>query len=194
MKKVILAFVLIAGSVITANAQFVKLGVKGGANFADITGDNTESIDMRTSFHIGGVAELIMSDSFSFQPEVIYSSQGGKQSYGDTDVTLKLDYINVPFMAKIYPVKGLSLEVGPQVGFLINDSVEFDGEDLSAEYEISDDLREVDFGANFGLGYKFDNGFFLNGRYNLGLANLIDDDSDNKIHNGVIQVSAGFFF
>lgn len=191
MKKYFLA-VLAIGTFAISQAQDVQFGAKGGFNFAKINGDETDNVDTRTSFHVGAVAEIPLSEQFSFQPEVLYSSQGGKQD----DLKLKLDYINVPLMAKYYVADGLSLEAGPQIGFLVNDEVSYDGDEFDADLDLDGSYSSVDFGLNFGLGYKFDSGLFLNGRYNWGLSNILDGDlsDDYDQNNGVFQVGAGFFF
>ena len=88
---------------------------------------NTDGTDSKTSFHIGGVVEIPISDSFSVQPELLYSSQGAKaeSSFGG-DVDFKLSYLNLPIMAKYYVAENFSLEAGPQVGLLLSAKVESD--------------------------------------------------------------------
>ena len=62
--------------------------------------------------------------------------------------------------------------------------------------DIKDFSSSVDFGLNFGLGYKLDQGINFNVRYNLGLSNVYDDeDSDDMtVNNSVFQISVGYFF
>ena len=47
---------------------------------------------------------------------------------------------------------------------------------------------------NFGLGYKLDSGLNFAARYNLGLSNLAKDSGNEKINNGVFQLSVGYMF
>jgi hypothetical protein len=145
----------------------------------------------------------------------MYSSQGSKISYsesesfgGDTysyseEVKAKLNYINIPLMAKFYMAEGLSIEAGPQIGFLVSAKGEyeysetFNGVTESGSEEADlEDISNVDFGVNFGLGYKLDSGLNFGARYNLGLSNVNDyEGSDaDKVNNRVIQVSVGFMF
>lgn len=65
-------------AMISSNAQ--QFGVKAGLNLASVTGDFTDDFDGRASLHFGVVAEFKISDVFSFQPELIYSSQGAKNT------------------------------------------------------------------------------------------------------------------
>ena len=197
MKKVLLSIVMVALG-FTASAQ-VSFGIKAGVNLADLAGDDIpEEFGNRTSFHIGGVAEFEISKKFSFQPELLYSSQGTKAEEDDYKVTLKMDYLNIPLMAKYYVTEGLSFEVGPQVGFLLSakEKGEFDGD--SETEDIKDFMNSVDFGLNFGLGYKLESGINFGARYNLGLSEVFEDvdvdDDDDKSTNGVFQISVGYSF
>ncbi|CAM1333267.1 porin family protein [Tenacibaculum aestuariivivum] len=195
MKKVLLVVAMVAAS-FTANAQDVKFGAKAGLNIASLSGDNDENIDSRTSFHVGAVAEIEISDKFSVQPELVYSAQGATSDYElgsvTVDATAKLDYLNLPVMAKYYVAEGLSLEAGPQIGFLLSAKTEADVSGASSQ-DIKDEMKSIDFGLNFGAGYKLDNGLNFSARYNLGLSSVADDD-DFDIKNGVFQVSVGYFF
>ena len=44
----------------------------------NMTGDDAEGTDSRTSIHLGVTAEIAISDVFSIQPELLYSGQGYK--------------------------------------------------------------------------------------------------------------------
>ena len=181
MKKILLLAVVTVLGLTNVNAQEIKFGAKGGLNFADISGDNTKGNGLVTSFHFGVLSEIPISDKFSFQPEILYSGQG----YSFNDNTVSLSYLNIPLIGKYYLTKGLSIEAGPQIGFLLaakNDKT-----------DVKDSFNTFDFGINFGLGYKLDNGFNFGARYNLGLININNlDNSTNK--NGVFQLSVGYFF
>jgi hypothetical protein len=90
-------------------------------------------------------------------------------------------------MGKYYVTKGLSLEAGPQIGFLL--SAKNDNTDVKNSF------KTFDFGVNFGLGYKLENGLNFGARYNFGLSNINNlDDSSSKYKNGVFQIYVGYFF
>lgn len=195
MKKLFL-FIAVALFIFNSNAQDkptsddgIKFGIKGGVNFATLTGD-TEDVKSRTAFHFGAVVEIPVSDMFSVQPELLYSGQGAKDDSSDDE--LKLDYLNIPVMAKFYVAEGFSLEVGPQVGFLLSAKEEFDGE----SEDIKDFVKEIDFGVNFGVGYAMETGLNFGARYNLGLSDINDygESFNDSIKNGVFQISIGYMF
>lgn len=178
MKKFLVLAILVVLGITNVNAQKANFGVKGGLNFATVSGDNIEGVSTVSAFNFGLMSEIPIFEKFSFQPELMFSGQG----YSVGDDLVALNYINVPLVGKYYLTKGLSVEAGPQLGFLISD-------------KNTDSFKSFDFGVNFGLGYKLENGINFGARYNLGLTNIVDSDNysgENK--HGVIQVSVGYFF
>jgi len=192
MKKSLLIIAIIFFGLTNLNAQEVKFGAKAGLNLASISGDETDGLDSRTAFHLGVVAEISVSEKFSVQPELLYSAQGASDSFEGIDVDLKIDYINLPVMAKFYVAEGFSLEAGPQVGFLLSAKGEGGGESI----DFKDETKGIDFGANFGVGYKLESGLNFGARYNFGLSNINDGEGSDefKNQNSVIQLSVGYFF
>ncbi|WP_340065838.1 porin family protein [Ascidiimonas aurantiaca] len=184
MRITILTVFTVVFGLINVNAQKVELGVKAGINFATVTGDNTSDIESITEFQsFGFVAEIPLSEKFSFQPEFMYSVQG----FDTNDDLVSLKYLNIPLMGKYYVAKGLSMEAGPQLGYLLSAKQE--------DNDVDDNFNRIDFGVNFGLGYKLENGLNFGARYNLGLSNINDiDELNDKNRNGVFQVYVGFFF
>lgn len=182
MKKLLLITMLTVFGFTTMNAQDVEFGAKVGANFGSIYGNNTENIDPITSIiNFGFYAEIPLNEKFSFQPEIMYSIQG----FSVEDDITTLNYLNLPLMGKYYVTKNLSIEAGPQLGYL-----------LSAKDEVANvkgNFRVFDFGLNFGLGYKLNNGLNFGARYNFGLTNINAVSSD-KLRNGVLQLTVGYSF
>lgn len=180
--------------------EFFNFGVKGGVNFATLTGDDADELDvkMKTGFHLGVLAEIMISDKFGIQPEVLYSSQGAKSDMeffeeigGDVDVDLKLDYIAVPVMLKYFVAPGFSLEAGPQFSFLTKSEIEAEFQGETETEDFKDDTESFDMGAAVGLGYGLPQGFLVQARYVMGFSDVYTD-SDTK--NSVIQLSVGWKF
>jgi hypothetical protein len=188
----------IAGANAQADSDLVQFGVKGGVNFATVTGDGFDSPDSRTSFNAGFVAEIPFSERFSIQPEVMYSGQGfdvkeiDQDNAFDTDdnIEYQLDYIQVPILAKVYLFEGFNVQAGPQIGFKINEEIDYQPNSDAGDVDL-DETEDIEFGLAAGLEYKFKSGFFIQGRYNYGFTELI---KDRDIHNSVIQAGVGFMF
>ena len=212
MKKLILITGLFIFSTTLLHAQAdskaIQLGVKGGVNSTKITGDDIDDVKSRTSFNVGLLAEIPITQRFSLQPEVMYSGQGFDVKEIDQDnifdtnenIEYQLDYIQVPVLLKAYLVKGLSIEAGPQFGFKIHEELDFQPNNDGGDIEINEDdsyVKDFDTGLVLGAGYKFDNGFFVNGRYNMGLTNIFEDNTifeDVDAKNAVWQFGIGFMF
>lgn len=175
------------------DSMAMSYGVKGGVNFTNVNGDDIDGPDSRTSFHVGLMGELPLADIFSLQAEVLYSGQGFEYDFegpGGDKVEYQLDYINVPILAKLYVVKGLSFEVGPQFGFLVSEEIDY--EPTADDGDI--DLNQVDtfdFSVAGGVTFLTDLGFFASGRYNLGVTDIIEDVNGK---NSVFQISVGYKF
>lgn len=205
MKKYLLLLPLLTLAINT-NAQ-TKFGAKAGVNISNLKGDS-ESANSKVGIYVGGYANLKISEQFAFQPEVLYSAQGAKES-GNleidqlgrvwADVKYKLNYINVPLMIKYYPVKGFNIEAGPQIGFLVDSKMNIKGHVTSTQQKFDTNekmnslLKSVDFGLNVGLGYEFENGLNLGARYNFGLTN-ISNVEEGKIKNSVFSLGLGYSF
>ncbi len=161
------------------NAQTLKFGLKAGANFANLEGNNVEG-STYTSFHFGALMEVKLLENLSIQPELVYSSQGTKIDEAAFD-DINYNYITVPVLAKFYLTKNkLSFEAGPQFSFLVN-------EDVAAQFE----GETFDFGIAGGLGYNITEHFLLQARY---IAGLTEASRNADVTNRVIQLSLGYRF
>ena len=190
------------------NSMDISFGVKGGFNFATVDGDNLESANARTNFHVGALVEFPIADIFSLQVEALYSGQGAEYSpnspltsetgeilaeAGSYNTELQLDYINVPVLAKFYVFEGFSLEAGPQFSFLLND--EFDSKPTDGGGDLPSPFRKTantfEFGMAGGLTFQTNMGFFATARYIRGLSDIADDV---ELNNAVFQVGVGYKF
>lgn len=191
MKRIL--FFIIVSSSLTISAQKSKkdegitFGLKGGLNVSNFAGDINDNT-FRTSIHLGVFSEIMISDKFSVQPELLYSGQGFSGSTTPGFSRSKYDYINLPILAKIYIAEKISVEAGPQIGFLVSAKQRTTDDNVKIS-----DQKTVDFGLNLGLAYDLKNGMFFQTRYNLGLSNVNSGSNANAIKytNSVIQVSVG---
>ncbi|KFF05041.1 porin family protein [Flavobacterium reichenbachii] len=186
MKKIFLAAVLFIAASATIQAQFVKIGVKAGVNFANQTGDaSMEGVafdkDGITSYHAGLVAEIKLLDRFAVQPELLYSTQGATYKNAVDEFKNELGYLSIPVMAKFYLTDSFSLEVGPQASFLLSEKNDFNVKNAET----------FEFGVNAGLGLKITKNIFVQARYGLGLT---EASKDADVKNSTVQLSAGFLF
>ena len=195
MKKTLLFIAVVALTFSTAQSQEIRLGAKAGLNVASLGGDSygLGSLGSRTSFHLGALAEIPLSEKFALQPEILYSAEGSDWSFGGANADIKLDYIRVPVLAKYYIIEGLSAELGPSFGVLVS-------ADDSGPGDAKDRYKSFDAAIAVGASYRLDMGVFFSLRYNKGLLNVREDYVDDgyrytyKNQSNVFQVSAGYSF
>ncbi len=202
MKKIVLAAIAVV-SFGFANAQDVKFGIKGAINLHTLTGD-VDNASSKVGFQAGAFAEFKLSDKFAIQPELLYSTQGAKIEYSESEYDynynskVRLGYLNIPVMAKFYIIDKLSVEAGPQIGFLLSAKSKYEetngNEHYSETENVKDGFKSVDFGVNFGAAYDFTENLSLGARYNLGLTNISKDSDITKIKNSVFSLSIGYKF
>lgn len=185
MKKIVLTAVAVFAFGF-ANAQEVKFGVKAGLNLSNLTGDATGT-SIKAGFQVGGLVEIKTSEKFSIQPEIVYSMQGAKVDGGK----LEISYLNVPVMAKYFVAKGFSLEVGPQIGFLVSAKAKADG---GVSEDFKDSLKSTDFSLNLGAGYDVTENINLGLRYGFGLSNMSKISGDGTIKNSNIALAVAYKF
>lgn len=196
---------------VMAQNQKVKIGVKAGLNISSLAFDENEmNSSSRTGFTAGVMVEIPLAKNFSLQPELLYSQQGGKTSFFDSEVTnsnykgtIELNYLNIPLMLKYYVAKGLSVQAGPQIGILLKANNKYEDNFLGYENHESFNLKDystgIDTSVNFGLGYQFKDKFYTDLRYNISYSNVFKDGDANyfinqDMKNRVFQISLGYFF
>lgn len=201
MKKIILTVSVALLTIVGVSAQ-ASFGIKSGVNFASILNENINGVKGRTSFNVGIVGEVKTSYSTSVQAELMYSEQGFKYIGGfignisAPKDTYKLDYLNIPIVFKYYYKKGFSFETGPQLGILLSAKTDDGGINVRRAF------TDLSFDWLVGLGYKFENGFNINARYNFGLTDIWKGPSYSDPYyyynygkvNGVLQLTLGYYF
>lgn len=196
MKKIILTVVMVftLGFVNAQEKADMAFGVKGGLNISTITNADVDGVNSKSlvGFHVGFFGEFMVSNKFAIQPEVLYSAQGTELEFEGISGDLKLDYITIPVMAKYYVADAFSLELGPQIGFLVSAKAKSGGD----SEDVKDELKSTDVSLNFGLGYDITQNFMIGARYSLGLTRLQDEliPGEDESKNSVFQISVGYKF
>ncbi len=210
MKKILLSLgvaVLLAAG---AQAQ-VSYGVKAGVNLpkqlAKFSGGGANistSSKTTTSFYVSGYASIPAAENFAIQPGLSLQGKGGKSEVEGQKMTSNILSLDIPVNAVYYIPTGNSgsvfLGAGPYLGFHLSAKDKIDGKSFDTSIGSGDDdgLKLLDYGLNFQLGYKLNNGFLINGGYGLGLANLVNDPGlpgiSIKGYNRIFSFGIGFEF
>jgi hypothetical protein len=192
MKKIILVLSITCISFSTS-AQ-VRFGVKAGYNLSTLIYSGTVTLDgekSKSGFNAGLYASIPFSESFSLQPEFVYSQQGADFQNNTDKGTLNYDYLNIPVLIKYKLPVGLFLETGLQVGILLTANEKSNGNSTDIMYK----TYSPDYAWPMGLGYEMPNKHFgIDLRYNLGLINILRSGSDVNVKNSVFQFGVFYTF
>lgn len=176
----------------------IKYGVKAGLNMSTMSNDMSfdPNFSMGMGFRVGALVNLHWGKRtanslngtglWGLQPEIVYSNQVVKSDGGD----IKMNYIQVPIMLKVYPTSALSFEVGPEFSYLLSTSPDTMAAD-GAEMKIGD-CKGLIMGAGVGAAYELDFGLVVGARYSLGLTDLAKNLKWKN--SGNIQVTVGWLF
>jgi Outer membrane protein beta-barrel domain len=154
-KMTVTLLVIFLFSRFSAQAQQTAIGLRGGISFPNLTSSGSDQNPLNTGYssRLGSefslFAEFKISDLFSIEPMIEYSSQGGKKNglqafplpsgmselfppgqaptylYANFSSEAKLNYLMIPILAKFgHSFKQspwrIYLDVGPFVGFLLS--------------------------------------------------------------------------
>jgi hypothetical protein len=207
-------------------AQNIQIGPVVGLALVSLDIDmGHEPQDVNTStrigFAFGGSFYVALSSNIGFQFEPAYIQKGSKAdvkwvengSNFNMDQTLKVNYIDIPLLFKASIVKE-NIEpyilAGANIGLKLGDlkaevnKITVDGQDItnqipSDEREVDLKTKSADFGINFGAGILIpigNNHIFLEGQYNIGLADIYDEEDTDQVDlkNKGILIKAGILF
>lgn len=103
----------------------LKYGVKAGLNLSSIVGKGSaEDSKMKTGYHFGVLGRTELTEILEVQAELLFSSQGVRLS--DTELSPEsgrrqvFNYLNIPLLVRYGINESLTLEGGPQLGFLLS--------------------------------------------------------------------------
>jgi len=178
--------------------NFFRIGAKAGVNINKITGESYKS-GFNYNYLLGGFMQFNFSKTFGFQPEINFVQSSSEFSDDASDVyddlfregsqrKAKLNYLKVPLLLNINvgPSKRVKLQVGPQVGGLLNQTID----SLKTNRDI---FKKGDWSAVGGLWIQLP---FVNigGRYEIGLTNLNDIDNNEKWKSQAFTIFVGITF
>lgn len=227
----ITTFLILTAFSLSSFAQEVKWGVKAGANLLALS--NVEFCHkgypsyvtikrngMAAGYHVGLFRNVTLGKHLHFQPEILFSMQGGKQQGYDypnggkgsgllagPNLIYRLGYIQVPLLFEIKPVANWGILVGAQASLNVSRKYlySYSGwkESVSGkEFNNSiygNGFKRLDAGLVLGVQYTLTKKITVNARYHCGLFNNMNYTTaydENQSYKGmkshVIQVGVGF--
>lgn len=214
MKKLLIVFGVAATLAAAAPLSAQRaLGFRAGASLANLSIDASgeePDLSSRTGFLVGAYMDIPLSGNLFFQPGFGMTQKGAEISEDEGTFGLHLDYLEIPLLLKYaFPSSGslgVHLMAGPALGFELSCNVSFEAEGISAdvacdegeEQDIEIATKSFDVGALLGGGISFPMGgvrLTIEGFYNMGLTNLLEDASDDdSAKNKAIYLTGGVAF
>ena len=185
----------------TVSAQ-IGFGVKSGAVFANQKMGKHWDAKSKWGMITGVIATYPLNEKLDLQGELYYANRGFTQSiYTSFDQTKSSNwaftyhYMNIPLLVKFFPMgKCIYLAAGPQFGYLMdhsNDIEDWPKDEPREELDWKDEYRRLDFSLVGGIGAIFNNGIFVDVRYDYGLTKVLKNGEAN---NRGLELSIGYMF
>ncbi len=210
MKKVLIITTLMCVLInVPGWAQNSGIGIKGGLNLSSLTTDGSDDKNLNLGIHVGVFDKIPISESFSFQPELLYSAKGMRMNYdeslmADGDTNFNLHYLDLPLKLVYNLSDDFEFQFGPYVGYLIAAKVDTDAKfmdsfEIDSNSELDrENFNTIDYGLTAGIGFDF-NPLVVGANYNLGLNQVAKKGKApekvlNNAKNSVIQVYVGIKF
>lgn len=174
----------------------MRAGIKGGLNVSNLYVDDVDDENARFGFNLGFYGQILSSDVFAIQPELLFSTKGSKVEYGgnffDQTIKYNLSYLDLPVLAVFKLGESAEIHVGPYLSYLLGANISHEGDLGSGVDEIDrDHLKSFDYGLSGGFGLNFGS-VQVGARYNYGLAELADSDAAELVigdsKNSVAQI------
>lgn len=190
-----------------------NFGIKAGMNLSDIQ-VRSENLLVQQEYeyaplrlwHFGVVGVFDLNKHFAIQTELLFTQKGAQNAFklvtlSEQNWKYKMSYLSLPIMLQ-YKLGPISLEAGPEFGYLLKNSVILDGEevkDLIPPFNIFTG-KKFDLAANFGLKFTAKH-FFAQVRWQRGILSIADisfSDSNGDLvgyynhYHSALQVSFGY--
>lgn len=203
----------------TAGAEGVSFGIKGGFAVSGITEtpeEWEEGKSLRPGLVLGVMMPYSWDNGFSLQAELLYAEKGAGvkvyEGYFDIDVTLNVNYIEIPLLAMYSFRKDHSFRpnifAGPFFAYALSSELKAAIGIFSAGIDFSSLTHVTEWGVILGGGFGVETKsgvFTFDARYTRGLTNVLltgdfeingstETISGDDFKNQGIMVLAGFLF
>ena len=177
MRKLLLTIALVSFC-FSANAQDSKFGATAGYQSLNVklSGGGEELSSDASGFFLGFFAQFSVTETFSIQPELQYSSI--------TDEGESSGLIIIPLMMKFHVTENFNLLAGPQFDYI-------------TEQELDDAVNKLGLGLGLGLGVDISDHIAVGTRYSFGFDRLNDMEEDianASIKLNILQVGLSYRF
>lgn len=206
MKKfLVVALAALCVAAVLPQALSAGVGIKGGLSLSKYSYSAAEPMPFamqNLTGLVGGVYFNMGLGPLSFQPEVLYARMGMKYSFEGATIEYQTDYIQVPLLFKVSVIPAGPIRpvvyAGGYGSYLLNAKGVMTSEEGSDSGDLDEMYQKYDYGLVGGAGVEFKLPgikLSLEGRYNLGLANVLKEaEAGESLKNRSIMVLLGVGF
>jgi len=185
-------------SIVTAQIPAFTIGPKIGYNTTKLTTDVSNiSSELKGNFQFGAFVRL--GTKVYLQPEINYVTKGGLLK-GDSlpgypfSQEVELKTLTFPILAgvRIIDLKAASIHLvtGPVATLILDKKLSISNPGASWPVKSADDFKTASWSLQFGAGIDVLI-FTLDLRYEVGLSNIYNGNSDLSVKNNLFNVSLG---
>lgn len=206
MKKfLVVALAALCVAAVLPQTLSAGVGIKGGLSLSKYTYTSPDPMPFameNLTGLVGGVYFNMGLGPLSFQPEILYARMGMKYSFEGATIEYQTNYIQVPLLLKVSVIPAGPIRpvvyAGGYGSYLLSAKGVMTSEEGSDSGDLDDMYQKYDYGLVGGAGVEFKLPgvkLSLEGRYNLGLANVMKDaEPGTSLKNRSIMVLMGVGF
>lgn len=161
-----------------------RVGIKAGLNVSNLYINDVNDENARFGFNGGLYGQILSSDVFAIQPELLFSTKGSQADYGgivNSTVRFNLNYIDLPVLAVIKLGPSAEIHAGPYFSYLLSANIDYSGNIGNGTEQINrDNLKSYDWGWSGGLGLNF-GPVQVGARYNYGMVKIADSNGARSL-------------
>lgn len=156
----------------------VTFGLKAGLNSVQmkIASGSSDNVQKKSGVYAGAFVNIPTSDTFSIQPEVIYSST---EYLGRNNMNL----LHIPVLLSFNLANNFTGFIGPEAQFLMG----------LGDTENKELFNDVLFGFTFGASYKITPNFYIDARPYFAFSKFLEEDSGYRKFN-TLQIGVAYKF
>lgn len=178
----------------------VYYGLRIGPAFTTVSSDNKylDGSKSKTGLNVGFAFGVELSDPLYFETGLYYTEKGGKNNKANLDFTYGLNYLELPFVLKyVYEIDDFSIQpfFGGYFACGVGGKIKnFENRKAYSSFnnDYATEFNRVDAGLRMGVGFSVDM-FYADLTYDLGLANIGNDDFD-ECHSRALMLTFGVNF
>lgn len=219
--SLIVILIITASFVMAQSADKAKMSfaVLGGVNLQNLNGKDANGDKLTNGliigYHAGVNVQIPIAPSFFFQPGLLFTTKGAKNTEDSFTNTYRLSYVEMPLNVVFKALLGsgyFMIGFGPYIGYGIGGKVISKGGSTTLKtdiefkkvVEVGDPLtvtyfKAFDAGGNIFAGYETASGIFFHLNTQLGMLKINPEDKritddQSSVRNTGFGLSLGFRF